>query len=237
MQPFAVFDLDGTLYNTHLGVELLKKLSDLGAIPGITQDHFLKLYQGWASSDDRTEFYNNYLDIFYNEHLRGVSQHQFNEACTLIADHALHHVYKFTDEKLRQHKASGHKIIIISKSPKPAVEAVAKRLQADFVWGWEFYFENGSYQGQYQYEDGEDNKKTVVETLVNQHGLILEGSYGYGDSVGDITVLQLVDNPTCINPDSKLLAVAKEKNWPIIYTDKTVSQLPSMHASVPGINS
>lgn len=222
MQSFAVFDLDGTLYNTHLGVELLKKLSDIGAIPGVTQDEFSKLYQDWVSSSDRTEFYNQYLDVFYNERLKGVSQRQFNEACTLIADHALNHVYKFTDERLRQHKSSGHKIIIISKSPKPAVEAVAKRLEADFIWGWEFFFENDTYQGQYQYENDEDDKKTVVEAIINQHDLVLEDSYGYGDSVGDVTVLQLVDNPTCINPDSRLLAAAKEKDWPVVYTDETL---------------
>jgi len=223
MNKFAVFDLDGTLYNTHLGVELLKKLSELGAIPKISQEEFNTKYQEWLVSEDRTDYYDQYLDVYYNEHLKGVSQTAFNEVCQEIAKEVFDHTYKLTFDAMQSHKQNGYRIIIISKSPKQAVQAVTDRLGGDYSWGWDFYFNNGKYVGQYNYNDGSDDKRKIVESIVDEHELTLSQSFGYGDSRGDISILQLVENAVCINPDRFLLEAAQKNNWQVQTVTETYS--------------
>ncbi|MEQ1734933.1 MAG: hypothetical protein ABL886_00720, partial [Rhodoglobus sp.] len=41
----------------------------------------------------------------------------------------------------------------------------------------------------------------------------LSQSYGYGDSHADLVWLQLVGNPTAVNPDIQLYRHAREKHW------------------------
>jgi phosphoserine phosphatase len=38
----------------------------------------------------------------------------------------------------------------------------------------------------------------------------------YSDSINDLPLLELADQPVAVNPDEKLLAVAKSRNWPVL---------------------
>lgn len=221
MKKFAVFDLDGTLYDTHLGVELLRELASRGAIPGVDGEKFDKVYRAWKNSPDRTDYYDQHLDVYYNERLVGVLKHEFDVACHHIADAVLRHTYTELYDRLKSHKRDGYVIIIISKSPKPAVEAVASRLGADYIWGWEFSFDDGVYSGQYTYSDGSSDKEVIVRDIVSKNNLTFDDSYGYGDSRGDISVLQLVDHPVCVNPDRFLKEAAESRGWKILNPQST----------------
>ena len=44
----------------------------------------------------------------------------------------------------------------------------------------------------------------------------LEHSYGYGDSHADLVWLQLLGNPSAVNPDIHLYRHAREKHWNVI---------------------
>ena len=215
MKEFAVFDLDGTLYDTHLGVELLREIANIGAMPNMTADEFAVVYKEWQQSPDRTDYYDKYLDVYYNEHLIGVAKHEFDEACRRIAATVLQHTYDEVYDALQAHQRAGYAIIIISKSPKPAVEAVAEQLGADYAWGWEFHFDKGVYTGQYIYEDGSSEKDRIIRRIAQEHDLTFDNSYGYGDSRGDIRILQLVSYPVCINPDRYLHVAAIANNWKV----------------------
>jgi fatty acyl-CoA reductase len=47
------------------------------------------------------------------------------------------------------------------------------------------------------------------------HGMDLSKSYGYGDSHADLVWLQLLGNPTAINPDTNLSREALRRRWSI----------------------
>ena len=50
----------------------------------------------------------------------------------------------------------------------------------------------------------------------DQNGFDLDGSYGYGDSHADLVWLQLVGNPSAVNPDIQLYRHAREKHWNVL---------------------
>jgi hypothetical protein len=50
----------------------------------------------------------------------------------------------------------------------------------------------------------------------DKNGFNLEHSYGYGDSHADLVWLQLVGNPSAVNPDLNLYRHAREKHWNVL---------------------
>ena len=42
-----------------------------------------------------------------------------------------------------------------------------------------------------------------------------EGIYAYSDSIHDLALLEFSNFPTAVNPDKKLLKIAKQRRWKI----------------------
>ena len=47
------------------------------------------------------------------------------------------------------------------------------------------------------------------------HGFDLSQSYGYGDSHADLVWLELLGNPSAVNPDTNLSREAQRRRWSI----------------------
>jgi HAD superfamily hydrolase (TIGR01490 family) len=218
-KKIAVFDIDGTLTSAHLGVEFLKEMATLGAICGINRSLFLKQYDEWAHSKDRTAYYDTHFDDYYTSRLVGVKKEVFEEAARKVAISTFPHFYKQIVAELKNIQATGRYMMVVSKSPEQAVAEIAKLLGVDEHWGWRFNFDDsGRYVDQFTYSKGESDKAYIIQQVVIVHDLTLEDSIAYGDSNGDISMLKFVQNPTAVNPEPKLLAVAKANSWRIIQT-------------------
>ena len=49
-----------------------------------------------------------------------------------------------------------------------------------------------------------------------REGIDLAQSYAYSDSLNDLPLLELVGNPVATNPDRSLLALARQRGWPVL---------------------
>ena len=49
-----------------------------------------------------------------------------------------------------------------------------------------------------------------------EHGLKLDLSHAYSDSLSDYPMLAVVGRPTAVNPDARLRAHARAYEWPIL---------------------
>lgn len=117
-----------------------------------------------------------------------------------------------TVDILKKHKSQGDKIILLSNSVKPLVEIVGKDLGIDEVIATELEEIEGRYTGKIKSDIiyGEYKAEVIKEKFGNN----LADSFAYADHYSDIPLLKLVDHPTAINPDEKMLACAKQNNWP-----------------------
>jgi len=221
MKKIAVFDVDGTLSDFRLGVELLKELCSLGAIRGVSQTTFQRQYDEWSVAVDKTAYYDSHLDAYFDTGLVGVDKNVFEEAGARIAAHAFPHFYQEVLAALKEHQQHGRFIILISKSPEPAVAKIAALVHANAYWGWQFNFDaHHKYVGQYVYPNDESDKAYIIKQLVAKHHVSFEDAYAYGDSDGDISMLRVVANPTAVNPEPKLLDEARAHGWNILTTAK-----------------
>jgi len=67
------------------------------------------------------------------------------------------------------------------------------------------------------------DKANIVERVFERHPeLTREGSIAIGDTEGDISLLESVQNPVCFNPNQALYDHAKSQGWQVIVERKDV---------------
>jgi len=116
-----------------------------------------------------------------------------------------------------EHRQAGHAIILLTASIDFLIEPIATALQADRCLAGCLEEMNGVYTGRLvpPLPYGE-RKRRLVERLAEELKLDLSLCHAYGDSPGDLEVLQAVGHPTVVNPIRGMAQIAREQNWPIV---------------------
>lgn len=119
--------------------------------------------------------------------------------------------------KIEDHRQAGHAIILLTGSLNFLIEPIAGALRVDHYFAGCLEQMNGVYTGHlvppFPYGAG---KRQLVEQLAQDLTLDLSACYAYGDSPGDLEVLQAVGRPTVVNPIRGMARVARQRNWPMV---------------------
>jgi HAD superfamily hydrolase (TIGR01490 family) len=129
-------------------------------------------------------------------------------------------------QRLKEHQAKGHKIIVVSGMTMECAELFRDLLGMDGAIGTYPEFKNGKYTGRtIPPAVSGDAKVTRINEFIesNKWEVDWSSSYAYGDSFTDHYMLSMVGNPVAVYPDKKLLALAKEKAWEVLGTPKETS--------------
>jgi phosphoserine phosphatase len=62
-----------------------------------------------------------------------------------------------------------------------------------------------------------ERKNEMIDQALQGYDIDWKNSSAYGDSISDITVLELVGNPVAVRPESRLQAIAEERKWEILW--------------------
>ncbi len=118
---------------------------------------------------------------------------------------------------LARHRDRGDLLVIISATNRFIIEPICHKLGVEEIIATELERINGHYTGKVSgvpsYQQGKVER--LQDWLKSRHET-LQGSYFYSDSINDLPLLRLVDNPVAVNPDSKLAAEAEAEAWPIM---------------------
>ncbi|MES4784779.1 MAG: hypothetical protein C4294_01970 [Nitrospiraceae bacterium] len=60
-----------------------------------------------------------------------------------------------------------------------------------------------------------EGKRRLVESFAHQQQIDLKHCYAYGDSPGDLEVLQSVGYPLVVNPIRGMARIARRRGWPV----------------------
>jgi HAD superfamily hydrolase (TIGR01490 family) len=122
-----------------------------------------------------------------------------------------------TAEVLDRHRAAGDTLMIISATNLFITQPIAELLDVPNILSTEPEMKDGRYTGNYlgipTFKQG---KVEALQHWMDTHAMDLTGSTFYSDSHNDLPLLELVDTPIAVNPDSILTQVAGEKGWSII---------------------
>lgn len=127
------------------------------------------------------------------------------------------HVTELGVARVREHQAQGHVVAIVSASTQYVVGPMAAYL---------------GIPGQYvcthlENRDGRltgrvvdpvcfgEGKVVWAERFAEEWNVDLSASTFYTDSLSDLPLLERVAHPVAVNPDPRLLRVARQRGWPV----------------------
>jgi HAD superfamily hydrolase (TIGR01490 family) len=164
-----------------------------------TRDAALKLTRGWEQAK-----------------VRAIVRETIDEVIEPI-------VFEEALELIRQHRAEGRLVAIVSASPLEVVEPLSEHLGADLAIATEAKVDaDGRYSGELvRYAYGPE-KAIAIREIAEARGIDLDASYAYSDSVTDLPMMELVGHPVAVNPDRPLLRIAREREWEVVRFVKPV---------------
>jgi len=219
----ALFDFDGTLVSGHLWLGLMKHhleakenllptfwflISHMALAP-FWKMHFIsteKYYQSWGKDMAKL--------------IKGIEVDRAKEIFNWLSDkYLLPTLKENVFEKLKKHQKDGCLTILTSGSFQELLQIIARRLGIDFAIGTELEIVENKFSGKiiHPFCFGR-GKAERVKSFLSKNGLKvnLKDSFAYSDSFFDLPILEMVGNPVAVEPDKKLLEVAKNKGWQII---------------------
>jgi HAD superfamily hydrolase (TIGR01490 family) len=144
----------------------------------------------------------------------------------------------FFDEALQRiawHSAQGHRLFIVSGTLAPLARVAARSLAARVLaevgaCATELEVAAGSariWNGRIAGEHVSGGAKLLaVRGLAARYGMDLARSYAYGDSLGDLRMLEGVGNGVAVNPTRGLARVAGKRGWQTQVWQKTIGEIP-----------
>ncbi|MGC5615519.1 HAD-IB family phosphatase [Georgenia sp. Z1491] len=140
--------------------------------------------------------------------------------------------------RIAEHRAAGHRTVLVTGEIDVFVEPlhdlfdhiVAGRMEVDDDGRWTGHLEVSPLVG--------ETRAAWLHRTAREHGWDLSGSFAYGDAYADRPWLEVVGNPTAVNPDAALYAFARARRWPVVsWTGTAESRLAPVWRAVRGTRS
>lgn len=123
-------------------------------------------------------------------------------------------VYGEALDLIREHRAAGRRVYIISASPQEIVEPLTEYLGADQAIATRARIDDqGRYSGDVEFYAYGPFKAEAMRAEAERLGIDLDASYAYSDSATDIPMLEAVGHPVAVNADRPLARYAAEQEW------------------------
>ena len=222
MRKFAVFDIDGTLIRWQLYHAVVHELAKQNHLGKAALEELRQLRMVWKRREDPLAWktYEHKIIELYESALHSLRPETFDHAVTKVLDEYKDQAYVYTRNLIKQLKKKDVFLIIISGSHHEMIEQLAKYYGFDDWIGTRYERDAQKFSGAKYVPSTEKGK--VLRDFVAKHDLTYDGSWGVGDSAGDIPMLELVEHPIAFNPDKVLYDHAVRSGWKIVLERKNV---------------
>lgn len=211
----AIFDLEGTVLESNLVKQYL--LLWAGSVPRSRVAHDLANFTYSlpkylrAERRDRGEFIRTFMRRYKGFKVNEIERLVRGSFGRAMMRRALPDALR----RVQEHRDAGHRTILVTGTidlmVQPFVpffdEVVAGRMQE----------RDGVLTGFLADPPLVDEARAAwLRHYAEQNAFNLSQSYGYGDSHADLVWLQLLGNPSAVNPDIQLYRHAQEKRWSVL---------------------
>lgn len=136
------------------------------------------------------------------------------EVETFFQSHVISTICAEARERVEEHRGDGHEVVLLTSATRFLSEPVARCLDIEHVLCTELEEAQGILTGRHIdplcYGPG---KVARAEQFASRHGIDLDASFFYSDSVSDLPMLDRVGKPRVVNPDPRLRRIAQERGW------------------------
>jgi HAD superfamily hydrolase (TIGR01490 family) len=210
----AIFDVDGTMLRSNVVVSYamlrMQEMPRALRVPWLAQ-FVARVPYYWALDQLSRAHFNR---AFYKNYAGWTPERAYQLAKGNFARHTLDKIYPEAVESLREHHRQGHRVVILSGALDFVLEPLADL--ADDVLCASLKQEDGVYTGEISGPPvAGDARARMLASFARKQGIDLSKSYAYADAISDLPMLEAVGRPVAVNPDLRLAAAAKGKDWEI----------------------
>lgn len=221
-RKFAVFDIDGTLYRWQLYHELVQELAFAGVFASQAFHEINNRWNKWRGGEISFDEYEQYVVKIMVKNLPLIPINTFEAACDKVVEQSQHKTHHFPRQLLKDLKNQGYTIIAITGSQQELIERFGKHYGFDIVVGAIYERENGRFTGKI-IRPTIGRKPEILRQIVAENNLGWVKSLAIGDSDGDASLLELVEQPIAFNPSAGLFERAKSEGWPVVIERKNIA--------------
>lgn len=211
----AFFDLDKTIIAKSSAYAFNKQFLERGIISPtdmlqMALSHALYMSQGHdeAQMEATREQFSALIAGHSARELRQV-------AIETLEQNITPYIYAEALELIREHRAQGHHVFIISASAQQIVEPIAQALGVYNVVATELEVRDGLFTGETEFFCRGENKAVQMRRIAEKRQFDLAECFAYSDSITDEPMLSAVGHPVVVNPDRALRKIATEREWPV----------------------
>lgn len=208
----AFFDMDKTLLSKSSGVEYVKFLAQRGMI---SRREMLGVF--FVSA----QYSLNLMDFpkamaRLNARVKGGDAQATRALCeTFFRQDLIHTIAPAAVARAKKHVADGDEVIVLSASTQFVVLPVSDYLGFAARYT-ELEIVDNHFTGRIVSEPCYGEGKVYwAKRMAQERGVALSDCAFYTDSHSDRPLMELVGRPVAVNPDRKLLALAKDRGWQI----------------------
>jgi HAD superfamily hydrolase (TIGR01490 family) len=120
-------------------------------------------------------------------------------------------------ECIRDHHRQGHGVVLVTGGLGLVLQPLAEFVGAEHLIAMQLCEKDGLCTGELGLPPIADQQKAVlVREYAKTHDIDLASSFAYGDSYGDLPLLECVGQPVAVRPDRRLRALATARGWRIV---------------------
>lgn len=217
----AIFDFDGTLYPQEtftLMMNYMKKHPDHSSKYKMFYRALMKPYLAYKMKIyPENKMKAKSMQLYINA-IKGMNQQELDKYFEDMSKGMRNELNRTVVDRLQKHLLDGDHVLLVSGAFTQMLNEVTRDYAIHGVIGTEIPMCNGIIDTETAiYHIQGERKKEMIEKALKGMDIDWENSSAYGDSISDISVLELVGNPVAVRPESRLKVVAEKRKWEIIW--------------------
>jgi HAD superfamily hydrolase (TIGR01490 family) len=150
--------------------------------------------------------------------VKGIPEKTIIDLCNEVFNEVLlPSVYPGARSEIEFHRSKNAKLVILSSALTPICREMAKSLKMDDILCSNLEVMNGYMTGRPVGHLCFGSEKAVrLNEYCKLNNYSPSEAWCYGDSISDLTALEAVGNPVCVNPDRELKKTAMKRGWKIL---------------------
>jgi phosphoserine phosphatase len=219
MKKLALFDIDNTLYRGYSIIDIAAAQAKANILTSNAQQEIERLVGEYKAGSREYEPTVRKLVTVWARGLEGQSK-EATDRVSLEVFRKPDAFFGFVPELLRRLRKT-HAVFLVTANPF-AAESFHHLFEIDGYETAHFPTEAGVFTGELDMALADRSEKlAAIKDLIRTYGQT--GSLGFGDSEGDIGMLEAVETAFCINASAGLEKHAKKKGW-LLETPDTLEQ-------------
>jgi HAD superfamily hydrolase (TIGR01490 family) len=214
----AFYDLDGTLVGLNLVHTALYLFTNLGEWSGRASYlvNFATRLPALYFAEQRDRYL---LNVVLFELFKGISRDRLEELGDEYCENILmKKLYPEACAMIEANRAVGIEPVLVTGSPDFVAAPLARRLAITDYAANRPAYSGGLATGRLRPPImAGDEKAEWCAAYAAAHQLDLANCWGYADSYYDLPFLAPLGHPVAVNPDRRLSATARSRQWPIVH--------------------